>query len=130
MADFLPEHVVVASGLYQLAFAVLLGWPLTAMYAGVAKVGPIRDRQRLLQCHLDNIFMGVIQVAVGVAHSGINSILGFIFIAASWTNPQGFLIRAIYPEVPLTQKGLMAFGLLATVLATIAYPWLALSYTW
>lgn len=117
----------VTSGLLQLTFAVWLGWPLVAFVTGAKRVGPLRDMRRTLQCHLDNIFMGVIQLAIAAVHPAIPPIAGALLIAGSWINPQMFLVFAI-AEKPLELRWVSVVSALSFTALSVAYPWLVVAW--
>ncbi|MFZ5608037.1 MAG: hypothetical protein ACOY99_00335 [Pseudomonadota bacterium] len=119
------RELLISSALIQLSLAVFLGWPLVAFHAGAKRVGPLKSARRLLQAHLDNVLMGLLQLAIAATHPAIPWGAGWLLIAGSWINPQLFLIQAIAPEKTLAQKGSRRLASISFALLTIAYPWLA-----
>lgn len=117
----------VTSGLLQLTVAVWLGWPLVAFVTGAERVGPLRDMRRTLQCHLDNIFMGVIQLAIAAVHPAIPAVAGWLLIAGSWINPQLFLVSAISKR-SLELRWVRAVSALSFLALSVAYPWLVVAW--
>ena len=60
---------LVKIGLFEIAFAALLGWALIAHRekpGSLKRIGVIAPR-RILQCHLDQIMMGLILIAAALA---------------------------------------------------------------
>lgn len=124
------NHALTISGLSQITFAVLLGWPLFFIYYFDKKtVGPIKSGRRLLQCHIDNIMMGILQLCVSVAVPKVPKYAGTLLLLGSWLNPQGFLIQAIQPAMATQNPVLVRVsGALSFATLTIAYPALLYHY--
>ena len=88
------QSILISSGLIQITFAVSLGWVLVAMYGPGKRFGPLKDAKRVLQCHIDNILMSLLQFAIAAVHPAIPVIAGSLLVIGSWTNAQLFLIHA------------------------------------
>jgi len=119
------QDTLISSALIQLSIAVFLGWPLVFLYAGSKSVGPLKNAKRLLQAHIDNILMGILQLAIAAAHPAIPIAAGWLLVAGAWINPQLFLVQAMYPEKTLAQKSSRRLASVSFLLLTIAFPWLA-----
>ena len=72
------QDLLISSALIQLSLAVFLGWPLVFFHAGAKTVGPLKSAKRLLQAHIDNVLMGILQLAIAAAHPAIPIAAGFI----------------------------------------------------
>ena len=120
--------ILITSGLIQLTFGVWLGWPLVGFLTGARKVGPFRHMRRVLQGHLDNIFMGFIQLAIAAVHPAIAVGAGVLLIAGSWLNPQFFLLQAMRESSSGLPKAANSLAFLSFAALTIAYPWLVIDW--
>jgi hydroxylaminobenzene mutase len=89
------RDLLVGSGLVQLTFGVWLGWAVLGFAGGRASVGPFRARGATLQCHLDNLMMGGLQLAVAGALTDHPEVPTLLIVFGSWVNPQLFLAMAI-----------------------------------
>jgi len=117
------NDLLIISGLIQVFFAVLLGWAVRGTIINEGKFGPFRNAKRLLQSHIDNIFMGLLQMTIGSVHHSIPEVAGWIFLVGSWANPQLLLTMAINPDTKITDlQGGVAIVSFASL--TIVYPWL------
>jgi hypothetical protein len=121
-------HLVAASGMVQATFGVLLGWVMAGFSSGRTELGPFRNRKRVLQCHLDNLFMGALQLGVAAVHPGLPDGAALFLIAGSWVNPQLFLWQAIDPKVDLGAGWRVAIVLSSFVAATTGWVWTTASY--
>jgi len=122
------KEILITSALAELTFAVVLGWPLNLFRAGRAKVGPFHSMKRLLQAHLDYIFMAMLQLAVAAVHPAIPPIAGWLLAVGSWTNPTLFLLGGILPPERERDGSSIAITIVSFALLTVAYPWLL--YAW
>ncbi len=122
------NDVVVASGLIQLTVAVWMGWAMFGFVLGKESVGPFKDKRRTLQCHLDNIMMGTIQMALAGAIDQLPTVPTVLILIGSWLNPQFFLLMAIKPDLsPRIQAFVNPLVLASFVTLSIGYPWLTMS---
>lgn len=137
----------MTSGLLQLTVGVWLGWAVLAFVGGRTKVGPLVARRPTLQCHLDNIMMGGLQLAVAGAVSELPAVPVLLLLFGSWVNPQLFLAMAIgfsplaqaasaspasdAPGAARPRSGLRrvtpAIRWASFSALTLAYPWLAIA---
>jgi hypothetical protein len=122
------SDILISSGLIQVTFAVLLGWPLTALYTGMEKVGPLVNARRVLQSHLDNIFMGLLQMVIATVFSGLPEIAGWLLLAGSWVNPQLFLYQATTKGNGRGLPGITAIAVISFVTLTVAYLWILFAW--
>ena len=122
------KEILITSALAELTFAVVLGWPLNMFRMGRKKVGPFHSGKRLLQAHLDYIFMAFLQMAVAAVLPTIPPIAGWLLIVGSWTNPTLFLLGGIVPPERERSPSSVVFTMGSFALLTIAYPWLL--YAW
>lgn len=122
------KETLITSALAELTFAVMLGWPLNMFRAGRPKVGPFHSMKRLLQAHLDYIFMALLQIGVAAVHPAIPAGAGWLLVVGSWTNPSLFLLGAIVPPAQQDQPSSIALTLASFATLTVAYPWLL--YAW
>lgn len=118
------NNILILSGMIQVFFAICLGWGVRGLIINQGeKFGPFRNSKRLLQSHIDNIFMGLLQMAIGSVHSAIPEAAGWLLLLGSWANPQLLLTMAIYPNAKITDlQGGVAIA--SFVSLTIVYPWL------
>ncbi len=77
------------------------GWIITAMYSGMTPFGPLKNSKRVLQCHIDNIMMSLLQFAIATVLPVIPVGAGWLLIIGSWVNAQIFLVHA------MSEKGYM-----------------------
>jgi hypothetical protein len=120
--------LVGASGMIQATFGVLLGWVMAGFATGRAELGPFRSRKRVLQCHLDNLFMGALQLGVAAVHPAIPEGAAWCLVAGSWVNPQLFLWQALDPAVDLGRGWRSAVALGSFTAATAGWVWTTASY--
>jgi hypothetical protein len=113
--------LVETSGMAQLAFAVLLGWPifLHRRYPLLQKIIP--SRSRLLQSHIDDVFMGLLQVVLAgyIAKGGM--VLALLFVFGSWMNAQIFLFLALSNDRCANQLWFKIVTLTSFLSLTFAY---------
>jgi hypothetical protein len=122
------KNTLITSALAELTLAVFLGWPLQRFRSGRTRVGPFHSMKRLLQAHLDYVFMALLQLAVAAAHPAIPPIAGWLLVVGSWTNPSLFLLGGILPPERERDASSIAFTMASFALLTVAYPWLL--YAW
>lgn len=118
------NDILIISGMIQVFFSILLGWGVRGLILNQGeKYGPFRNAKRLLQSHLDNIFMGILQMVIGSVHPSIPEIAGWVLLAGSWANPQLLLTMAINPTAKITDlEGPVA--IVSFLSLTVVYPWL------
>lgn len=121
-------HLVGGSGMVQATFGVLLGWAMAGFADGRATLGPLRSRKRVLQCHLDNLFMGALQLGVAAVHPAIPEGAAWCLVVGSWVNPQLFLWQALDPQVDLGKGWRLAIALGSFTAATTGWIWTTASY--
>jgi hypothetical protein len=122
------KSVLITSGLIQITFAVMLGWVVTALFAGVKRVGPLRHAKRVLQCHIDNILMSLLQFAIAAVHPAIPVLAGWLLVTGSWVNAQLFLVQATKADGVVKSPVFNAVAVLSFSTLTIAYPWLLVAW--
>jgi hypothetical protein len=122
------KELLTTSALAELTLAVLLGWPLNMFRSGRLTVGPFRNMRRLLQAHLDYIFMAFAQMGVATVHPAIPLGAGWLLVVGSWTNPTMFLLGGILSAEQQQKPGSIALTMASFALLTVAYPWLL--YAW
>jgi hypothetical protein len=122
------EHLVATSGMVQATFGVLLGWVMAGFASGRTELGPFRSRKRVLQCHLDNLFMGALQLGVAAVHPAVPEGAAWCLVVGSWMNPQLFLWQAFDPAVDLGKGWRLAITLGSFTAATTGWVWATASY--
>ena len=122
------QDTLITSALFEITLAVLLGWPLTMFLLGRDRVGPIHSAKRLLQAHLDYVFMALLQFAIAAVHPAIPTAAGVLLIIGSWMNPTLFIIAGSLPEGALQKPALMALTFGSFLTLTVAYPWLLVAW--
>jgi hypothetical protein len=88
-------------GLVEIAVAALLGWPLVIRLEKpewLTKIG-VRSPRRILQCHLDQIMMGLILIAIGLAVRGLPTAIAVPVVFGTLMNPLLFLPQAFSDTV-------------------------------
>jgi hypothetical protein len=118
------NHALFTSALFEISFAVLLGWPLNSFRSGKKRVGPFHSMRRLLQAHLDYIFMSMLQMGVAANHPAIPPAAGYLLIVGSWVNPTLFLLGGILSAEQQNTKASAAVTAASFASLTVAYPWL------
>jgi hypothetical protein len=121
------KEILITSALAELTFAVLLGWPLNMFRSGARSAGPFRNMKRLLQAHLDYVFMSFAQMGIASVHPAIPPIAGWLLVVGSWTNPTLFLLGSMLPDQQRSASSAVLTTASFAVL-TVAYPWLL--YAW
>jgi hydroxylaminobenzene mutase len=86
---------LVGSALVQLSFGVWLGWVVLGFAGGRSSIGPFRKPRPTLQCHLDNLMMGGLQLAIAAAVDELPAVPTLLIVFGSWINPQLFLAMAV-----------------------------------
>ena len=121
----MPEVTVLlqASGLTQLTFGVLLGWPLALFHAGLSRVGPFVSMKRVLQSHIDNIMMGIIQLAISLVAPADAAVPVVLILIGAWVNPQIFLLQACLPGPKQLGKPIRAISTVSFIVTTIGFVW-------
>ena len=122
------EHLVATSGMVQATFGVLLGWAMAGFADGRTTLGPLRSRKRVLQCHLDNLFMGALQLGVAAVHPALPTGAAWCLVIGSWVNPQLFLWQALDPQVDLGTSWRLLIALGSFTAATTGWIWTTASY--
>lgn len=123
------SEIFLVSALVQAAWGTLLGWPLVSLTGGQSSWGPFKNPRRLLQAHLDNLFMAALQLGVAASALEAPSWVVWFLVAGSWINPQLFLLQAMRPELTLKQassRWASAPSFLALTIAYFALAWLAI----
>lgn len=122
------RDILITSGLIQMTLAVSLGWVMTGFYKGTGRSGPFKSAKRVLQCHIDNILMALLQFAIAAIHPDIPLGAGILLVIGSWTNAQLFLVIALYEDERVAAKKLRHVTTASFMTLTIAYPWLLISW--
>jgi hydroxylaminobenzene mutase len=120
--------ILITSGFLQMILAVSLGWVMTGFYKTPDVVGPFKSSKRVLQAHIDNILMALLQFAIAAVHPEIPMIAGLLILFGSWVNPQLFLVMAAADDLERAAKSLRLITLVSFAALTIAYPWLLISF--
>jgi len=119
---------LITSGFIQICVAVLQGWVITAMYGGMKRFGPLKNSKRVLQCHIDNIMMSLLQFAIAAVHPAIPTVAGWLIVIGSWLNAQLFLIHAVSEKGYVKSRALSVLTFFSFSTLTIAYPWLLIAW--
>lgn len=97
------SEMILVAALVRAAWGTLLGWPLVSLSGGQSSWGPLRNPRRLLQAHLNNLFMAALQLGVAAGALEAPAWVVWLLVAGSWINPQLFLLQAVCPELTLKQ---------------------------
>lgn len=116
------NDAVLLSGLAQITFAVLLGWPVLAFRSGQKSVGPFKNAHRLLQAHIDNIMMAMLQIALAAAVHSIGWLAAALLVTGSWINPQLFLVAATVTGGRVKSVTTKPLAYFSFAMLTVAYP--------
>lgn len=119
---------MIQIGLVLLAIGGLLGWGMVVMIEkpGWLKKAGIVEPRRILQVHLDYVFMGLILVGVGLAVPSLPKAIAIALVFGTIVNPFLFVPPAFDPQVTkrlwyrvLTIASFIAVsgGLVATAIA-------------
>lgn len=121
----MPEVTVLlqASGLIQLTFGVLLGWPLALFHTGLSKVGPFLSMKRVLQSHIDNMMMGIIQLAISLVAPSDAIVPVVLILIGAWVNPQIFLLQACLPGPKQLSTPIRAISSVSFVITSVGFVW-------
>ncbi|HMM13986.1 MAG: hypothetical protein WBG82_08750 [Parvibaculum sp.] len=122
------KSILITSGFIQICVAVLQGWIITAMYGGMKRFGPLKNSKRVLQCHIDNIMMSLLQFAIAAVHPAIPTVAGWLIVIGSWLNAQLFLIHAVSEKGYVKSRALSVLTFFSFSTLTIAYPWLLIAW--
>lgn len=122
------KSILITSGFIQICVAVLQGWVITAMYGGMKRFGPLKNSKRVLQCHIDNIMMSLLQFAIAAVHPAIPTVAGWLIVIGSWLNAQLFLIHAVSEKGYVKSRALSVLTFFSFSTLTIAYPWLLIAW--
>lgn len=116
--------LIETSGLAQLLVAVLLGWPIFLHRTSPRLQALFERRERLLQTHIDDIFMGLLQVLLAghVARGG--AVLAGLFVFGSWMNAQIFLFLSLTGDRCASRGWFKAVTLASFSAVTLSYLWL------
>ncbi|MGI8579340.1 MAG: hypothetical protein ACR2K9_02150 [Solirubrobacteraceae bacterium] len=120
------NDAVVLSGLVELAFGALTGWPYALAISDPAKARRlgIRSTARLRQWHLDLIALGALTVLAGTAVPQLPRHIAWPLAIGAWTNANTFGVLTFRPEVqahPAYRAGVGAS------FATVSWSYLALA---
>ncbi|MHA7652841.1 hypothetical protein ACX9NE_25005 [Mycobacterium sp. ML4] len=115
------SQFLLASALLQAGFGVVVGWPLAVLRAGWIPASP-ETQKRVLQCHLDNLFMAALQFGLAATVS-VPIWVAALIVIGSWTNAQLFLIPVFSPRLSVGSPWIAVPSLLSFI--TITAGWLA-----
>ncbi|MCP9274974.1 hypothetical protein [Mycolicibacterium arenosum] len=116
-------NVLVVSAVLQAARGALLGWPIALTQANVIRASA-NARRRLLQCHLDNLFMAALQFGVAAATEP-PSWVAWCIAVGGWTNAQLFVIPLIRPALDPASRVIAAVAIPSFLLTTVGWVGLA-----
>lgn len=103
-------------GLCEIAFAALLGWALIARLEKpelLTRAG-VKSPRRILQCHLDQIMMGLILIAVSVVVPDLPTAIKVPLVFGTIVNPLLFGAQAFSD----TLENRLAFKLVSVISVT------------
>lgn len=92
------DGLLYVSATGQLALAVIQGWPIAMHAPGSWASRLFPDRRRLLQSHIDNLMMGMLQIALAASALPIAYWMVLLIVAGSWINAQLILLMAVKGE--------------------------------
>ncbi len=91
----------MVSGLTEVAFGAMLGWPYALAIADserAQKLG-IRSKARLRQWHLDHIMLGGLATLIGIAVPGMDRRVSLPLGVGAWTNALAFGVLTVRPDL-------------------------------
>lgn len=105
-------NLLLAVGVLQLASAALLGWVIALHRAKpeVLAKGGIKAPHRVMQLHLDQVMMGLIDLAVATAFPDIPDLIAIPIVVGTILNPLGFVPLAFWTKVDETVGYRAAIG--------------------
>jgi hypothetical protein len=115
---------IITSAVLQAAFGVCLAWPLSLTRLDRNLASPMTQK-RLLQAHLDNLFMAALKFGVAVAIPNLPRPVALALIIGGWTNPMLFLLAIAAKE---NKKIMAAFSVPSFVIVT--YSWFGIAWYW
>ncbi len=115
--------LLIQVGLIQLAIAAMLGWAMVIRSEKpewLKRIGVVQPH-RILQVHLDYVFMGLISIAVGVVLPDIPDIAAYLLAFGTFINPLLFVPLAFSKTVEkkLWYRSLSVISFLAMSVALI-----------
>ncbi|MDQ8045048.1 MAG: hypothetical protein AAGC46_15925 [Solirubrobacteraceae bacterium] len=110
--------VLLAVGVLQLASAALLGWLMALHRASPTALGKlgIKAPHRVTQLHLDQVMMGLIDLAIATAFPDVPDAIAIPIIVGTILNPLGFVPLAFWPKADetLVYRGGIGLSFIAT----------------
>jgi len=124
-------ELVAKSGALQIAIGAWLGWANFAFLRGASRIGPLRDRRRTMQAHLDFLMMGTMSLALSAIGDfmGVDDWYLVLIIIGSWMNPSAFLFLAVVDDFEENHPQLSGMLPLAGFVAlTVGWTWAAIDF--
>jgi hypothetical protein len=118
------NSAIVTSAVLQAGLGVAMGWPLALTRLDPKLTSP-SNAKKLLQSHLDNLFMAALSFGVAATIPNIPRYVGLPLIIGSWMNPQLFLLQAAVKE----DKKIVAWFAVPSFVTT-TFAWFALAHYW
>lgn len=116
--------LIETSGFAQLLLAVLLGWPIF-LHRGSPRLQHLfKRRERLLQSHIDDIFMGLLQIVLAAHAARGGPFLAGLFLFGSWMNAQIFMLLSLTDDSCASRGWFRLVTMLSFGSLTLAYVWL------
>lgn len=117
--------LLISSGLWSLCAAILFAWVMVAAKAKVIALSPLTEK-RILQTHIDFIFMGILQIVLAqLFKETISGTVTCALILGSWLGPSLFILRIF---MDINHPSYKAIALTGFSLATYSYFSLALQW--
>lgn len=116
--------LIETSGFAQLLLAVLLGWPIFLHRGSPRLQGLFKRRDRLLQSHIDDIFMGLLQIVLAAHVARGGSLLAGLFLFGSWMNAQIFMFLSLTDDACAQRNWFRLVTIVSFGSLTLAYFWL------
>jgi hypothetical protein len=116
--------LIETSGFAQLLLAVLLGWPIFLHRGSPRLQGVFKRRDRLLQSHIDDIFMGLLQIVLAAHVARGGPLLAGLFLFGSWVNAQIFMLLSLTGDTCAQRGWFRLVTIFSFVSLTLAYIWL------
>ena len=117
-------NILLIGAVGMLFCALVLAW--VATFAKLIVVRPvqglIKDYGSLIRAHIDLLLMCLLCLAIYAIRIPIPGAACWMIVVGGFTNPSLFLIRALYPDAPMTWRR-QTYRLISFVTTTAGFGW-------
>jgi len=121
------NDLLITSALSEACWSVLLSWGLSMIRSNKVKATQ-HTNSRLMQAHLDYLFMAALQLGVAACVADIPPWVAWPLIVGSWTNPSVFLLQLAFPSLTSAHPITAVIAVPSCLMVTIG--WFTLLYLW